>query len=407
MNEIINIFHTIFDKDNIFISNNSVINLLYGNTNIIELETNQKIISIFLKINKCNFFKKIQCKDNIIFCDNYIIKIVPINITNNNILIKNMKYDIKNKCFINKYSKIFIESYEYLLNNPLQCIEIFDLMCYDIEIENELLLFIEKNSDIIANKLHERENYCPKAIPLKLYQIQNIEKFIQLIKTYNFLHKMLFNTIFNENLYNIINPLQIYELYAIIIIQHFNYGEKMYYEKIEEKKEFDILLNAKTQNIMFNKVLELYEFKKYDYENLKEINYLLYILNLKNVSIGLKMGYILKNYYSFSIINIDFCLNFYNFINKENIYIFDIIEDTKYYVLIELQNIPYYKKNKKININNFKNSFIYFYKYLFESEYKKNKKIDFFDYDKIMKKSIKKIKQLLYYEFDIIKQDIF
>ena len=56
MNEIINIFHTIFDKDNIFISNNSVINLLYGNTNIIELETNQKIISIFLKINKCNFF---------------------------------------------------------------------------------------------------------------------------------------------------------------------------------------------------------------------------------------------------------------------------------------------------------------------------------------------------------------
>jgi hypothetical protein len=405
MNELINIFHEIFDKEEIYISNNSIINLLYGNTKTIELETNQRLLYIFLKINKHNFFRNIKIKGNTILCDNYIIKIIPLNKNIHNILIKNMKYDIKNRYFINKCSKICIEDYDDLLINPLQCIEIFDLMCYDIEIENELLLFIETNSDLMCDKLHAKENYNAKAIPLKLYQIQNIKKFIELIKINTFLHKMLFNINFDENLYNIINPLEIYELYAIVIIQHFKYNKKIFYEKIEEKKELDFLLDSKKQTLMFNKVLEMYEFKKCDYEDLKEINYLFYILNLQNVSIGLKVGYILKNYYSFSVKNIYFCFGFYNFINKDKISIFDIIEDTKYYVLIELQNIPEYKKNKKININNFQNSFIYFYKYLFEAEYKKNKKIDFLDYDKIMKKSIKKIKQLLYYEFDIITAD--
>ena len=404
MNKLINILQIIFENDdNIFISNNSIIKLVYGNTNIIELETEQNSFSIFLKINKHNFFNNIKIKKNTIFCDEYIIQIILPNINNYNITIKNMKYDIKNKCFINKCSKIYINNYNDLLINSLQCIDIFILLSYDIEIDIELLDFVKNNSDLIASNLHKRENYCANAIPQKLYQIENIKNFIQLIKINTFLHKLLFNNMYDENLYNIINPTEIYELYAIIIIQHFKYETPIVYEKLTEKTELNLLLNSKNDTKTFVQILKLYDFKKYDYENLKEINYLFYILNIKNVSMKLKMGYILKNYYLFDIKNIMFCINFYNYINNDTLTLYNIIEDTKYYVLIEMLNIPLYKKNKKMNIIDFQNSFIFFYKYIFETLHIKNKKIDYMDYDKIMKKSIKKIKQLLYYEFDIIK----
>jgi hypothetical protein len=121
---------------------------------------------------------------------------------------------------------IDVKNYRIIKFIPNIILDLLELLCYKLfKVENKLLKFIENNKDNILSSFENNEIIDKEIITKKIYEISNLyfdELKEIIISKYYFLFEIIFGTTINFNIYNVINPKNISELYLTILINSNN-----------------------------------------------------------------------------------------------------------------------------------------------------------------------------------------
>lgn len=378
----------------IFISNESLIKIIY--------DTPPKIIKLESLTPYYNIIPFIQHSKNIhknkFELDKYIFEINPLTNNKSPLTINNVKYNIVLNEFINHTDEINIENdvINNILNNPLLVLEIIYLLCMNIKINDDLKQVLFCNIDNIENKY---KNIPVYTIVENIYKIENTQMFKKLlINEYSWIFKMIMHVNYDVQIFNDIEFMSPIDIFLVMLVQYNKYDHKKENIKLLKKlKGIKYLNDVKINLNLFNKTLDEYHFSKLDTVRFKQIYYIFEILNSPVIE-SLKIGFLYKNYYLFDYKNIEFCVNYHNNINNTNIQL-DILNNSLPFINKQSENLPKYKKNEVIDIQDFQNCYILFYQYIYDNKISCINK-----YSKIFKKTIK---IYIKYKNDMIKKNIF
>ena len=367
----------------LYISNDTLIQILYNSTpNVIKLECINSYNNIIYFIENAKNINK-----NKFDIENFTFEIIPFNFQDSIITIKNMIYDIHNNVFINESYKIqtINNTLEDILTYPYCIFEILELLCLNIDIDDECKKILFDNFNQIDNKI---KNCKSDVIVNYLYKIKNVDKLQNLIKNdYSWIFKLIMRVNYDKEIFNKVIFKTPIDLFLVMMIQYKKYNTPKTLKKKELKCDMDAIYylnDLKNSMMLFNRAMDEYKFNKMDAIRMRQLYYIFEILNAPVID-SVNVGFIFKNYYLFDDENIIFCINYYNLVNGKNIKI-DTLKDAISFINKQSENIPYYRKNSKMTIIDYQNCFILFYKKLYE----KNDS----DYENILKKSIKEYTKL-------------
>jgi|SaaInlStandDraft_6_1057023.scaffolds.fasta_scaffold02057_4 hypothetical protein len=282
-------------------------------------------------------------------------------------------YDNKIYIYINN-DTIDVKNYRIIKFIPNIILDILELLCYKLfKVENKLLNFIEDNKDNIMSFFKNNKIIDKQIITKKIYEISYLyfdELKEIIISKYYFLFEIIFETTINFNIYNVINPKNISELYLTILINSNNIVDTIFINN-DNIIDYNMteLRNVKEKINNLIKKMYIYNLKRDEEYYIVNTIYILMILNTYN-NLTIKIGYLL-NYLKYIDINIiKDTLKLFNYFNN-NIINIDKIEEIilnkniNHLINNELLNIPNCKNCKIFTIIDYQNSFIFLYEYLY------------------------------------------
>ena len=360
-----NVFKFINNNTIIKISNDTILNILFNeNFNKIILETN---------VNKKNLEKSVIING---------VKYEIITITNKNecsdIELLNLEFDLINNCQnINIDSKKINILPKILNDKPYIIFDIFKLLCLSMEIDKNLeeLLTGEYILTLLKSNINnENKNIViEKIITVVNYIINyNLEKkCIELIKTnYYNIYEIIFGYKINKELFNLV---VVNKLIDMFVYFYFSLKNKNIFIEIFDRNNFNIKMHhinrirkAKKDMIFLNNSIKIYKFDSFKEHYIKNNCYMIEILYLNNISLNLKIGYLINNIYYFGIENIIWILNIFSIRNDVLINIEKINKIMDNIIIknfIELKKHDFYKY--KENIIDYQNMLCIFYELIY------------------------------------------
>ena len=262
-------------------------------------------------------------------------------------------YDNEIYIYINN-DIIDVKNYRIIKFIPNIILDLLELLCYKLfKVENKLLNFIEDNKDNIMSFFKNNEIIDKQIITKKIYEISYLyfdELKEIIISKYYFLFEIIFGTTINFNIYNVINPKNISELYLTILINSNNIVDTIFIntDNIIDYNMTELRNIKEKINNLINKMY-IYNLTKDDEYYIVNTIYILMILNTYN-NLTIKIGYLLNYLKHIDINIIKDTLKLYNYFNN-NIINIDKIEE-----IILNKNINHLINNELLNIPNCKNS---------------------------------------------------